>query len=61
MIAWIKRLFDKKHYHNPLYRPNFRNKPCPCKSGKKVKFCCGKYNKISRSEWERIAKFWDNK
>jgi preprotein translocase subunit SecA len=23
----------------------FRNRPCPCRSGKKYKHCCGKKNK----------------
>ena len=59
MFSWIEILFDRKSYRNPLTKPQWRNKSCPCGSGYKVKSCCGVKYSISRREWERIRKFWN--
>lgn len=41
-------------YFNPLAKGSQRNKYCPCRSGKKVKKCCGENNIIDKHEWNRL-------
>jgi hypothetical protein len=39
---------------NQLSSGIFRNMPCPCKSGKKIKNCCGINKIVDNSEMESI-------
>jgi len=41
--------------YNPLIR--YRNVPCPCKSGKKVKKCCGQYRYVKKEFASKINKW----
>ena len=43
---------------NPLSR--YRNLPCPCKSGKKVKKCCGRYSHIKQESADKINEWLES-
>lgn len=49
-----------KRYRNPLARGKYRNDPCVCGSGKKVKNCHGKESSVSLTELENIMNMIDN-
>lgn len=53
-----------KLYRNPLTKGRYRNNPCVCGSGKKMKQCHGSQRVISRSEMievsEMVRKIGDN-
>ena len=51
---------DKKLYRNPLNRGKYRNDPCPCGSGKKIKKCHGVKAAVTRSELDSIITMVNN-
>ena len=50
---------NKIRYINPLNKGSNRNKPCICKSGKKIKKCCGWNPRIDAVELNRINRLID--
>ena len=42
---------------NPFRQSHLRNLPCPCRSGKKVKKCCGETLAVS-IEWYKTFEPW---
>lgn len=45
---------DDKKYFNPISSGKFRNHPCHCGSGKKIKKCCGQKTAITMVELKNI-------
>lgn len=46
-------------YRNPLYASEYRNMPCPCLSGKKVKKCHGREYSVKKDEYDEIIRIGD--
>lgn len=41
-------------YKNPLYSGEYRNKPCPCYSGEKVKKCHGSVRSLTLEQYNKF-------
>ena len=58
----VRHEFERKavriepQYQNPLNKGKYRNDPCPCGSGKKIKRCHGIKNLVTMPELETIHK-----
>ena len=50
---------NNKRYPNPLASGKFRNAPCVCGSGKKVKKCCGINYVVSEEKRKEIINNYD--
>ena len=47
---WFKiKILRRKLVPNPIGGSDFRNLPCPCLSGEKIKNCCGRSRYVEES------------
>jgi hypothetical protein len=46
---WFEFRVRKNYCENPIGGADFRNLPCVCFSGKKIKNCCGQHKYVSNA------------
>ena len=49
-------LIKPAKYKNPIAKGKYRNNPCVCGSGKKIKKCHGMKEVISKDEYDQIVR-----
>jgi hypothetical protein len=52
---WWELRVSKKYCENPIGGSEWRNLPCVCFSGEKIKNCCGKHRYVSQKWAEELV------